>query len=163
MKSINYLLLLPCFFFLFISCNEDDEEDDIAVVCTTFLECQDGTVWKYVEMRDNEPFNTYFKLRDNLQNPMEVYNHLFQNDCYLFMDMTQADGVFKIIENSKLKLTVRITGDENDMTEWDLLIVNNRLELDIRNYEDDIMYESFQIFLDRSYDDVNQLNLCDNM
>lgn len=162
MKSLNKFFLLLGVCFLFVYCSDDDNEEINVVGCETFLECQDATVWKQIQIVDNEMFTSYFKLNDNIDNPLEIYSYDDKDGCYYYMDMTQADGLFEIMENSKNKLSVRITGDANDKTEWDMTIESGRLKIDIRNYENNVMYESIQVTLERSSIDTDKLALCDD-
>lgn len=145
-----------------MNCAEDENDGTAMSVCDSFMACQDDTVWKQIQIVDNVMYVSYFKLHDDLSNPLELYTQDIENDCYYYMDMTMADGLFEVIENSQTKFGVRITGDENDVTEWDLSMDDGRLKIDIRNYEDNVMYESFQVLLEKSIVDVNQLVICED-
>lgn len=162
MKFFKPIFLLLSIFCLLVNCADDDKDEIISSVCQSFLECQEGTVWKLIEVDDDQTYVTYLELNNDLENPLEIFSQSFDGDCYYYMDMSQADGLLEILENSKSKLSVRITGNEDDVTEWDLIVDNERLKLNIRNFENDEMYESFQMFLEGSNVVVNQLKLCDD-
>lgn len=163
MKKIKFFLSLLLVCGLCLTCADDDKEEINALVCVSFLECQDQSVWKLTEEDGENTYITYFKLNNDLDNPVEVYSQNSGNSCYYYMDMSQADGLYEISENSKAKFSVRISGDENDLTEWDLTIDNNRLKLNIRNFENGQMYESFQMLMEKSSIDVNKFQRCDNI
>ena len=163
MKVSKLFFILFSVLCLFVSCGEDDKEEIVQSICDSFLECQEGSLWKLTEYYDDEAYVSYFKLNNDLKNPLEIFSYSEGIDCYYYMDMSQVDGVFEVMENSKSKFAVRITGDEDDRTEWELTIDTEKLNIIIRNFENDEMYESFQMLLEKSNVDFSQFKICNDI
>lgn len=128
--------------------------------CETFLECQDGNVWK-----ENDDSDTvYFRFHNNQNNPWEVYELDFENgvECY---DLEQYEGDeydgVSIIENSKNTLKYR-TGEEGDIyysiDTW--TYSDNQLSLKHESFENDVLNDTENFTYSISSIDVDSLTIC---
>ena len=108
MKTTQRIPRLFTFFILFSlmltinGCSSDDKS------CSTFLECQDGTIWE-----GQIDIFMYFKVNNNKNNPIEVY--LLEGDCYYHTSISETN--FVIMENSENILKIKIMDDFDDSFE----------------------------------------------
>ena len=108
MKTILLTRQLFSFIILFSlillsnGCDDDGGDNNS---CSTFLECQDDTVWE-----GQIDLFLYFKINNNLNNPVEIY--LQEDDCYYHSPINET--TFEIMENSKNTLKIKIMDDSDD-------------------------------------------------
>jgi len=107
-------IILFSLIFLINGCNDDNDDD----TCTTFLECNDATVWE-----GGIDLFLYFKINDNLNNPIEIY--LPEGNCYYHSPINET--TFEIIENSKNTLKIKILDDSDDSFETITFSISNEV------------------------------------
>jgi len=107
-------IILFSLIFLINGCNDDNDDD----TCTTFLECNDATVWE-----GGIDLFLYFKINDNLNNPIEIY--LPEGNCYYHSPINET--TFEITENSKNTLIIKILDDSDDSFETITFSISNEV------------------------------------
>jgi len=121
MKTILLTRQLFSFIILFSlillsnGCDDDGGDNNS---CSTFLECQDDTVWE-----GQIDLFLYFKINNNLNNPVEIY--LQEDDCYYHSPINET--TFEIMENSKNTLKIKIMDDSDDSFETITFSISNEV------------------------------------
>lgn len=142
--------LFTCFilFSLMLTINGCSSDDNS---CTTFLECQDGTIWE-----GQIDIFMYFKVNNNKNNPIEVY--LPEGDCYYYSPISESN--FVIMENSKNTLKIKIMDDSDGSFEVITFSISNEVlsvrEVYTENGIEDIDTGTFS----KSIKNLNSVAIC---
>jgi len=113
-NKLRYFLILLVFGLYLSGCNSDDDNDDDPITtCDTFLACNDGTTWKFVETEDGIEFQFYIQLIDNKNNPFQTWFSFTGLDCGYDYFGDQSPQ-FELIENSKNILVIKVIWPEDD-------------------------------------------------
>ena len=161
MRSLIYFLSFFFGFFLLVGCNSDDDEQDQAS-CETFLECNANSLWKIVEVIDGKSYETYIRINEDLNNPLEFWTHPFpDNDCYYHLRMSDAMNMFQIREHTRSRFTIRIEEMENRAVQFTMSTQGDVMTVRMDYYEGQEIIETEQVQFNRSSANVNALPLCE--
>ena len=99
-KSIRKLLSILIFFFVINSCSEDEP----LATNTTFLDCNENTVWINQDSYTDEI--TYIRFINDVKILIDVFNKYIpaQMDCFNNFYICQSWGEISIVENTVNKL-----------------------------------------------------------
>lgn len=160
MKALFYFLTVSVCTALWVACNSDDDEQD-KVSCDTFLECNANTLWKLSEDIDGEIYETYLRINDNESNPIEFWTHLFNNECFVHMGMSDVPNMFRITENTRSRFTIRIENLEQQTFRYTMTIQGDVMTIIVDYLEEGQVVETDQVHFNRSTANVNALQLCE--
>lgn len=150
--KLKTLALVALISFSFIACSEDDEGED-----KSFLETHGGSVWKLGEPEDG--FSVYAQINSTISNPFEIWIYNESGDCYIYESITD-EGAPEVLENRENKVEIRIgdkTGDYGILT---MTISGDVLRVELDSYEDGVLVDSEKFILQRTSDNVDNLELC---
>lgn len=151
-----FKLLFTFYFSLsFIGCSNSESEPSNNA-CSTFLECQEGSVWN-VSFETNSDYLTFL---NNSNIVFKVYS-ITENDCYNVYNASDAYGSLPInlLENSENKLVFRI--DDNNQYRLETLDYSNEvITYNIKVYIDNELVENETQSLTKNDVDLNSLTLC---
>lgn len=144
------LIAFLMFSMSFISCSDDDDPK-------SFLETHGGTVWNFAE--EDAGISIYVQLNSTVSNPFEIWMDLLGVGCYLYQSI-EDDGTPEVIEDSENKVVIRVEENDTDYILLTLRVVGNRLTVTTEEYEDGELDENQTIILDKSSDNVDDLEIC---
>lgn len=135
MKTSIFILKFYTFFILAILINSCSKDEN-SIHCVTFLECQEGTVWKDNSSSTDEI--VYIRFINNPIIIFEVFNQFIPNnkDCFTHYNISQGWGEINIIENTENKLDFVIFPPD-----WELNTVEFKL-----SKSEDTLHLSFNIY-----------------
>ena len=154
----SIILITLIFTTLFTGCNSDDEPNN-SIVCETFLDCNDGINWNYIELEDGvELGRIYFRLNANSSNPVESWLNFSTMDCYEVMHISEHQ--FQIIENTKDRLIIKITwqddySGQDEFETWTFTKQGESLKLVQKYFVEEII-----LILNKTSDNINNLKIC---
>ena len=149
--KLKAFALVALISFSFVSCSDDEDEEK------AFLETHGGTVWKLGEPEDG--FSVYAQINSTESNPFEIWFYDDSQDCYEYESITD-EGSPEVIENRENKVQIRIGGDTGDYAILTMTISGNILKVELDYYEDGVLDDEVQFVLERTSDNVADLNLC---
>jgi len=144
-------ILIALISFSFVSCSGDEEEEK------SFLETHGGTVWKIGEPVDG--FSVYAQINSTANNPFEIWVYDEVRDCYEYQKITD-DGSTEVIENRENKVQIRIADDSDEYVMLTMTISGNILRVELDYYEDGVLDDEVQFILERTSDNISDLNVC---
>lgn len=144
--------LIALFSLSFTACSDDDEDDD-----KSFLEVHGGTVWNLGEPEDG--FSVYAQINNNESNPFEIWVYDDSNDCYLYQKITD-EGSPEVIENRENKVEIRIGGDTGQYGLLTMTVSGDILRVELDTYDDGVLVDSEKFILQRTSDNVADLEIC---
>jgi len=162
LKSVKTFYCMLLFFSVLLSgCSKDEDAVKDIVLCNTFLECNDATKWDKVFLEDGiENAQIYLKFNNSLSNPFEKWSNFTPNNCHYYLQI--SDHQIDIIENSKDKLIVKIIWREDDWQQdefeiWTFTKQGESLKLVTQYFQEVITIE-----LNKTTDNLNDLEICAN-
>jgi hypothetical protein len=154
MKKFIYILVLSLFVF---NCSKDDDED----INITFLEKYEGTIWEMDD--DDDLYDYYFRIIDNLNTPLEDWDIYEGDDCYEYDLVSLSEIGFEVTENSEDYFKIKYLGSSDEMVDYyiSLTVIDNSLYLKYEGIENGIITQSStDVYLLTSID-VDSFILCD--
>ncbi len=134
------------------SCGNDD-------AIKSFLQKQADTSWKFAEATTGQTL--YARINNSEVNPLDVWFSVIEQACFLHQKLSD-DGTIEVLENSENELKLKVVDDGNP-TEYGIftLTVNGDI-LTVKSefYEDDILQDQEVFILQKTSDDVDELDIC---
>jgi hypothetical protein len=149
LRQTSVILLIVVFF---MGCSKDS--DNAIEPCTTFLSCQDQSVWE-----GQIDLFLYLKFSDNLNSPVAMY--LPDGDCYHYSSVNATDFNITILENSKNRLKISMTDATNEWTEVTTFTLANGVLTVQDDYYEDGMEDHATGTFTRSSKNLDSVTFCD--
>lgn len=156
-RFLIFLIIFP-FIISFTSCSDDDDDE---ITCSTFLECNDASKWKYVESDDGiELITIFLRLNNDKDNPFEIWLK-FLSDCYEYGSSDNSESTFQIIENSKYRFIIKIIDGSDFYETWTFTVQDDILKIVIVSVDDGDQDED-TLLLNPTSENLNNLNICED-
>lgn len=152
----NTLFILSLSFVILFSCSSDNEKVDDS--CSTYLECYDGTDWKW---EDGHGYLVYYKINNNSNNPFTLYyynDHDFAQPCLQVIPISGFD--FNITENSKSRLVVHQYVSSGDFSIYTFELKNGIMTIHVVEYEDDAIVDDELFILYEETVSKSNISIC---
>lgn len=145
------LMAFIMFSMSIVSCSDDDDNEK------SFLETHGGTAWNFEE--ENSGVSIYVQLNSTVSNPFEIWMDLLDAGCYLYQSI-EDDGTPEVVEDSENKVVIRVDENDTDYIILTLRVAGDRLTVTTEEYEDGELDESQILILDKTSDNVDDLEIC---
>lgn len=135
---------------LFLSSCSDDGDDG-----TSFLEKHGGTTWKF----SVDEGTIYAQINSSESNPFEIWVSLFEA-CYIYESISDT-GNIQVLENNENKVVIRIDEGPSEYSLLTLSVTGDALTIQSAYYEDGVLEEEDFFILQKTSDNVDDLELCE--
>lgn len=149
MKKLLFALSLS--FLFLISCSSENNKDES---CSSYLECYDGTDWKW---DDGQGYLIYYRILNNPDNPFKIYlynDYDFDPPC---MEVYNVSAVnFNITENIPNRLVVQVYDSSTKYSFYTFELKNGVMSLTVVEYENNtIVDEDYSVLFEESVSKSN--------
>jgi len=159
--SIRKFFLVCILFSIIYSCSKDNT----TISCTTFLECQEGSVWF-----DNNSYTdeiTYIRFINNSNTILEVFNKFLpaEKDCFNNYNINEYWGEINIVENTVNTLSFLILPPDWELNTVEFTFIKNveTLHLTFCIYnESGALLDTTESILTKSNVAVDNLPICNS-
>ena len=149
MLNLRVFGLLAMLTFFMGSCSDDGDDG------TSFLEKHGGTTWKFSQ----DGGTIYAQINNSEANPFEIWASLFEA-CYIYESIADA-GNTEVLENKENKVVIRIDEGATEYSLLTLTVSGDVLTIQSEYYEDGVLEEDDLFILQKTSDNVDDLELCD--
>lgn len=147
-KAVALSLMLA---FSLFSCSDDGDDAD------SFLEKNGGTVWKISQ----SGANIYAQINNSVSNPLELWVSFGEDLCYIYESIKDGGVEVEILENTESTLKLRVDESSTEYTILTLTVTGNLLTVVSEYFEDGESVEKETIPLQKTDDDPDSLDICD--
>lgn len=149
MLSLRVFGLLAMLTLSLASCSDDGDDG------ASFLEKHGGTTWKF----SVDGGTIYAQINSSESNPFELWVSLFDT-CYIYESISNT-GNIEVLENKENKVVIRIDEGPSEYSLLTLSVTGDALTIQSEYYEDGILEEDDFFILQKTSDNVDDLELCE--
>lgn len=149
MLGLRVFGLLAILTLFLASCSDDGDDG------TSFLEKHGGTTWKF----SVDEGTIYAQINSSESNPFEIWVSLFEA-CYIYESISDT-GNIQVLENNENKVVIRIDEGPSEYSLLTLSVTGDALTIQSAYYEDGVLEEEDFFILQKTSDNVDDLELCE--
>lgn len=149
MLSLKVFGLLAVLTLFLTSCGDDGNDG------TSFLEKHGGTTWKFSQ----DGGTIYTQINNSESNPFEIWASLF-DACYIYESISDS-GNTEVLENKENKVVIRIEEGASEYNLLTLSVSGDALTIKNEYYEEGILEDEDFFILQKTSDNVDDLELCE--
>jgi hypothetical protein len=149
-KALGLFLAMTIALF---SCSDDSNDKS-----TSFLAKNGGTSWKIVDPSSGA--SIYAHINNNEANPFEIWAAFAAETCFIYQSIDDSGSV-EVLENTENKVVIRIDDNATEYTLITLTVSGNVLTVESEYFEDGESTEDEIFILQKTSDNVDDLEVCD--